>query len=66
MKEHLERISRIRQIQTDRDANNVKHKSGTWGMQDRYLEVAPDPILVKGKPVLPLRVPIYERRKPHR
>ena len=62
----MERISRIRQIQTDRDENLKHHKGGIAGMQDRYLEVAPDPILVKGKPVLPLRVPIYERRKPHR
>lgn len=62
----MERISRIRQIQTDRDENLKHHKQGVFGMQDRYLEVAPDPILVKGKPVLPLRVPIYERRKHHR
>lgn len=62
----MERISRIRQIQTDRDENLKHHKQGVFGMQDRYLEITPDPILVKGKPVLPLRVPIYERRKPHR
>ena len=62
MKEHLDRHARIAQIDEDREAN--KHKGGLSGMQDTYLEVKPTPLIVDGRPILPLRVaknwsPIY-------
>jgi hypothetical protein len=54
MKEHLDRYARIAQIEQDREAN--KHKGGLSGMQDTYLEVKPTPLIVDGRPLLPLRV----------
>lgn len=54
MKEHLDRYARIAQIEQDREAN--KHKGGLSGMQDPYLEVKPTPLIVDGRPILPLRV----------
>lgn len=39
-----ERIGRIRQITTDRDANLAHHKGGIAGMQDRALEVGPNQV----------------------
>lgn len=56
MKEHLDRYARIAQIDEDREANLGKHKGGLSGMQDPYLEVKPTPLIVDGRPLLPLRV----------
>lgn len=39
-----ERISRLRQIAADRDANLAKHKGGIAGMQDASLEVGPNQV----------------------
>lgn len=39
-----ERIGRIRQIATDRDANMAHHKGGISGMQDASLEVGPNQV----------------------
>lgn len=39
-----ERIGRIRQITTDRDANLAHHKGGIAGMQDTSLEVGPNQV----------------------
>lgn len=62
MKEHLDRHARIAQIDEDREAN--KHKGGLSGMQDTYLEVKPTPLIVDGRPILPLRVAKNLFRRP--
>lgn len=62
MKEHLDRYARIAQIEQDREAN--KHKGGLSGMQDTYLEVKPTPLIVDGRPILPLRVAKNLFRRP--
>lgn len=62
MKEHLDRYARIAQIEQDREAN--KHKGGLSGMQDPYLEVKPTPLIVDGRPILPLRVAKNLFRRP--
>lgn len=62
MKEHLDRYARIAQIEQDREAN--KHKGGLSGMQDPYLEVKPTPLIVDGRPLLPLRVAKNLFRRP--
>lgn len=62
MKEHLDRHARIAQIEQDREAN--KHKGGLSGMQDTYLEVKPTPLIVDGRPILPLRVAKNLFRRP--